>query len=292
MSVVMEDGLESRPLPRTALLRLIAMFGGLFLAWMAAAGWLVAHEILRGLQYVSAQGDAAELFASDTLDETTADANQLGIAHAGLSGAARFFDSWLGDLFWATQKFEWLVALAAVGGIAATAAAFCRRPWNAWPEWLWAVCAVVALVPAVAGHYWMIVGIPAASLLATASVMHLLHRRDVTPTRGKAIAKQHVAPRAQQTLGQATRTGKQVVEKSAPVVDKASRAGQRALEVGVPATRKLAARVNRKERGEPVLPAAGRWSREEPPAPNAAPPTQLTPGDPLAGPPADADGLH
>jgi hypothetical protein len=219
--------------PHTFLLRGMAGLAGLLLALVSASALLAADRLLWALNAGGDFADKTQASVEHSLDASSATEQELVAAHAALTGAAYTIDHFLGNVISATKQFEWLVAFALLAGLVAGVVACLRRPREVWPEWVWAACAVFALLPAMVTGWWFLPGIPLGATIALAAVLHVLRRHDITVARGAAAVAPHAvravdrgAPVARKALGQGEAAGRKALEKGAPVAREALKRGK------------------------------------------------------------------
>src|SRR5262245_19016798 len=172
--------------PQTLLLRGMAGMAGLLLALISASAWLAADRLLWALNQGGEFADRTQAAVERSIDASSATEQELTAAHAAMTGVAYSIDHVLGNMISATKQFELFVILALLAGLAAGVIACLRRPREVWPEWAWATCAVIALLPSIAAGWWLIMGFPLAATIALAAALHVMRRHDFTLARGAA----------------------------------------------------------------------------------------------------------
>jgi len=167
-----------REQPRTVIPRLLAGTSGLALAVFAAASWYLA-QLVRGLvddghALVTGVSTSASVMVEQSTEGMQTEAGLLAA-----SSAERFAHDLIGDAGSAVQRFQLLLLVSLFAGALAIAVAVRRIPHERWPEFAWAVAAVLALLPAASAKH---------------AALHLTRRHDLTLARGAQAARRQVAP--------------------------------------------------------------------------------------------------
>jgi hypothetical protein len=173
----------------------------------AALCWYLTNLLLNLVASGSGYVDDLRVTTGSAIDSTISDGHGRDAATIAASWLDRFAHSTLGDVTFATERFQLLVLVSLIVGAVAWMSTVRRCPLQMWPEIVWLGSAALALLPALALHVWLFVAVPSAVLLALAAVLHLTRRHDLTLARGTDATKRQaavVAPQAEAAIRRGT----------------------------------------------------------------------------------------